>query len=132
MRDHKIRFQHPAEGNTPGGGSDLELDGVDIAPVVTGLRIEHDAGDGLPRLTLVMPIGRLDTETAAALVEVDEATRHVLRTLGWTPPADDDEDVRAAIARRLRSTPLVDAYPESADVDELAADVLTAIRDDAR
>lgn len=134
MTDHKIRFQHPAPDAKPGGPALLELDDADISNSVEGFRVEHlaAAGNTLPRVTLFLTPRHLDTTTTAS-VRVDDDTTTVLRRLGWTPPADDDEDVRAAIVRTLIGEPDMDNTPEMLDsVNELAASILEAIRAGAR
>jgi hypothetical protein len=139
MRHHEIKFQHPAPGNTPGNGSTLTIDGADITNTVEGLRIEHVAAHGntLPRVTLVMPMANLAVDTDA-LVTVDDATHDLLRRLGWTPPARDDESVRFAVyhvlceaVRQQEGDHVTIAGDEHARLSDLAETIVAAVRDAA-
>lgn len=70
------------------GGTQIELDGVDIANAVTGLSLRMGV-DSLPEVTLGVMLHELDTELEHPRVNVPDTTRDLLVRLGWTPPAEE-------------------------------------------
>lgn len=70
------------------GGTQIELDGRDIANVVTGLSLRVGV-DSLPEVTLGVVLHVLDTELENPRVVVPDATKELLVRLGWTPPAEE-------------------------------------------
>ncbi|WP_199572741.1 hypothetical protein [Streptomyces murinus] len=70
------------------GGTRVELDGVDIAPVVTRLTL-HVGVDNVPTAVVDVVLHELDMELETPRVIVPETTRDLLVRLGWTPPAEE-------------------------------------------
>ncbi|MBC2903150.1 hypothetical protein [Streptomyces cupreus] len=70
------------------GGTQVELDGEDIAPLVEGLSLRIGV-KALPTVTLDVIVHELDTELPNPRVVVPEKTRDLLVRLGWTPPAEE-------------------------------------------
>lgn len=70
------------------GGTQVELDGVDVASLVTGLSLQIGV-DELPRVTLGVVLHELDTELENPRIVVPDKTRDLLVRLGWTPPAEE-------------------------------------------
>lgn len=81
MTEHKILIT----GN--GRGHGFEVDGRDIARLVTGADIHIESGVTVVRLALVVPPADFVLNSAAT-VTLDDETARVLKFLGWTPPAD--------------------------------------------
>ena len=70
------------------GGTQIELDGVDIAHAVTGLSL-HIGVDNLPTAVFDVALRELDTDLEQPRVTVPDETRDLLVRLGWTPPAEE-------------------------------------------
>ncbi|BCM70867.1 hypothetical protein EASAB2608_06201 [Streptomyces sp. EAS-AB2608] len=84
VRPGKLRLG----GTGLSGGTQVELDGVDIAPVVAGLTLSIGV-DSLPTAVVDLVLHELDAELSNPRVVVPEKTRAVLVRLGWTPPAEE-------------------------------------------
>jgi hypothetical protein len=84
---HRIKLSN-LQGNT---GGIVELDGVNIAASVYAL--QFNAGAKVkPQLVLDLLVDKgSKIEGEGVEVSIPDATARVLRLLGWTPPADDDE-----------------------------------------
>jgi phage protein D len=70
------------------GGTQVELDGVDIAGAVTGVSLRIALTDR-PTAVLDVVLHELDTELERPRVTVPDKTRDLLVRLGWTPPAEE-------------------------------------------
>jgi hypothetical protein len=70
-----------------GNTAHLAIDGTDISPCVTALRLDigsvHEH-----RLTLKLAAFPMNADLEGVTVDVDDDTHGLLRKLGWTPPAD--------------------------------------------
>jgi hypothetical protein len=89
MSKHGIRPGKLRLGGTGlPGGTQIELDGADIASLVTGLSLRIGV-DSLPEVTLGVVLHELDTELENPRVVVPDKTRALLVRLGWTPPAEE-------------------------------------------
>jgi hypothetical protein len=73
------------------GGTTIELDGRDIAGVVTGLSLRIGLDDR-PTATLDVVLYDMSTEVENPRVVVPEKTWDLLVRLGWTPPAEEAQD----------------------------------------
>ncbi|CAM5622444.1 hypothetical protein [Streptomyces aurantiogriseus] len=89
MSKHGIRPRKLRLGGTGlPGGTQVELDGVDIASAVTGVSLRIGLTDR-PTAVVDVVLHELDTELEHPLVAVPEKTRDLLVRLGWTPPAEE-------------------------------------------
>ncbi|WP_405531513.1 hypothetical protein OG592_27035 [Streptomyces avidinii] len=70
------------------GGTQVELDGVDMAPGLTGVTLRIGVDDK-PQAILDVLLWELDTELDGVQFVVPPKTREVLIQLGWTPPEGD-------------------------------------------
>lgn len=70
------------------GGTQVELDGVDVASAVTGLSLRIGVNDR-PTAVVDVVLNELDTELENPRVVVPDKTRALLVQLGWTPPAEE-------------------------------------------
>ncbi|MGW1616369.1 hypothetical protein ACWCQZ_44375 [Streptomyces sp. NPDC002285] len=70
------------------GGTQVELDGVDVASAVTGLTLRIGINDR-PTAVVDVVLHELDTELESPRVVVPDKTRALLVRLGWTPPAEE-------------------------------------------
>lgn len=80
------RKTHTLKVSTAIGKAVVELDGLDIAPCVLGMELSFRGGD-LPtaRLDLALfDVTPVDSEDVVVLL--DDRTRDLLVSLGWTPP----------------------------------------------
>ena len=70
------------------GGTQIELDGVDVASAVTGLYLRIGVNDR-PTAVVDVVLHEMDTELENPRVVVPDKTRDLLVRLGWTPPAEE-------------------------------------------
>jgi hypothetical protein len=70
------------------GGTQIELDGEDIARSVTGLSL-YISTDNRPTAVVDVVLHEMDTDLDNPRVIVPEKTRDLLVRLGWTPPAEE-------------------------------------------
>jgi hypothetical protein len=70
-----------------GPGATVELDGQDIANVLTGLTLRLGVGE-MPTATLDLVVHDFGAEADVRFVVPDEC-RDLLVRLGWTPPAEE-------------------------------------------
>lgn len=68
----------------------VEIDGVPVEQTVTSLAFSVNAR-GERRVTLELPWVEAEVSGEARIV-LPERTREVLVALGWTPPAETDEE----------------------------------------
>ncbi|MFF9271140.1 hypothetical protein [Streptomyces rochei] len=73
--------------STGGPGAQVEVDGENIASILTGLTLRMGVGD-MPTATLDLVVYDLGTE-AEVRFEVPDECRDLLVRLGWTPPAEE-------------------------------------------
>jgi phage protein D len=84
VRPRKLRLG----GTGLPGGTQVELDGVDVASAVTGLSLRIGVNDR-PTAVVDVVLHELDTELKNPRVVVPDKTRALLVQLGWTPPAEE-------------------------------------------
>lgn len=84
-RPGKLRIS----GNGMAGGTQIEMDGEDIAPAISGLTVRMEAG-AMPTAVLDVVLWELDEELVSPRVTVPDKTRDLLVRLGWTPPAEEE------------------------------------------
>ncbi|MET8766331.1 hypothetical protein [Streptomyces sp. NPDC004658] len=70
------------------GGTEIDLDGEDIAGAVTHLSL-HVGVDNKPTAVIDVVLHELDTDLENPRVTVPQKTRNLLVRLGWTPPAEE-------------------------------------------
>lgn len=70
------------------GGTQIELDGEDIASAVTGLTLRVGV-ESVPTAVVDVVLHELDTDLEHPRVTVPDKTRDLLVRLGWTPPAEE-------------------------------------------
>lgn len=72
------------------GGPDayqIRLDDIDIANGIRGMTLQMGR-DHLPIATLDLAVWSIEDAELAAVPRIPDATRELLVTLGWTPPAE--------------------------------------------
>jgi hypothetical protein len=62
------------------------LDGTDVAPAATSLTLRAKPGRA-SELALTIRVDKVDVDGGLRVV-VDDATRELLTSAGWTPPAE--------------------------------------------
>lgn len=75
-------------GNGLPGGTQVELDGVDVTSSLTGLALKIGL-DERPQVVLDVLLWEMDTELDDVQFVVPPKTREALIRLGWTPPEGD-------------------------------------------
>jgi hypothetical protein len=72
------------------GGTTVHLDGEDIAAALTGLTLRIDT-ENRPTAVLDVMLHDLSTDVANPHIVVPAKTEALLVQLGWTPPADREQ-----------------------------------------
>lgn len=87
MSKHGVRPGKLRIRSNEGPGAQVELDGQNIANVLTGLTLRLGVGE-MPTATLDLAVFDLGAE-AEVRFEVPDECRDLLVRLGWTPPAEE-------------------------------------------
>jgi hypothetical protein len=87
MSKHGARPGKLRISSSEGPGAQVELDGQNIANVLTGLTLRMGVGE-IPTATLDLVVFDLGAE-AEVRFEVPDECRDLLVRLGWTPPAEE-------------------------------------------
>jgi hypothetical protein len=82
VRPGKLRIS-----SSGGSGAEVELDGQNIANVLTGLTLRMGVGE-MSTATLDLVVYDLGAEAEVRFVVPDEC-RDLLVRLGWTPPTEE-------------------------------------------
>lgn len=76
---------------SPSGIPTIKIDGHDIADAISGYRLEQDADDLVPVLTVELPISEIASYTGDVRLHIASATCDLLIEHGWTPPEENDQ-----------------------------------------
>jgi len=122
----KITKSKPKKGEyTP---TSLEVNGTDIASVVTGYTLTHDVGGAVTCTVKLIP-GSVAAAVGAANVRVDDATAQALTALGYVHK--DAVAVAMSAVKAMMERQLTKVLMENADENGRCAaeDLSSAVKD---